>query len=114
MSNIRRLCVYCGSSGAVAQEYREAATDLGARLAAAGIGLVYGGGRVGRKSGRCRGKPKLSSSEVGLSPRPAVLILLPEKSQSAPLSAYEARSGWQRSKWPSSTATRWLGSCGAS
>src|SRR5438445_9317638 len=47
MSNIRRLCVYCGSSGAVAQEYREAATDLGARLAAAGIGLVYGGGRVG-------------------------------------------------------------------
>jgi hypothetical protein len=47
MSNIRRLCVYCGSSGAVAREYREAATDLGARLAAAGIGLVYGGGRVG-------------------------------------------------------------------
>jgi hypothetical protein len=47
MSNIRRLCVYCGSSGAVDRPYREAATELGAWLAAAGIGLVYGGGRVG-------------------------------------------------------------------
>jgi uncharacterized protein (TIGR00730 family) len=47
MRNIRRLCVYCGSSGAVDRHYREAASELGARLAAAGIGLVYGGGRVG-------------------------------------------------------------------
>jgi len=47
MRNIRRLCVYCGSSGAVDEEYREAARELGARLAAARIGLVYGGGRVG-------------------------------------------------------------------
>ena len=47
MSNIRRLCVYCGSSGAVDRQYREAAIELGTRLAAAGIGLVYGGGRVG-------------------------------------------------------------------
>jgi uncharacterized protein (TIGR00730 family) len=47
MPNIRRLCVYCGSSGAVDTKYREAASELGARLAAAGIGLVYGGGRVG-------------------------------------------------------------------
>ena len=47
MSNIQRLCVYCGSSGAVDRQYREAAAELGACLAAAGIGLVYGGGRVG-------------------------------------------------------------------
>jgi len=47
MQNIRRLCVYCGSSGAVDERYREAARELGARLAAARIGLVYGGGRVG-------------------------------------------------------------------
>jgi uncharacterized protein (TIGR00730 family) len=47
MPNIRRLCVYCGSSGAVDRQYREAGTELGACLAAAGIGLVYGGGRVG-------------------------------------------------------------------
>jgi uncharacterized protein (TIGR00730 family) len=47
MNNIRRLCVYCGSSGVVKVRYREAASELGARLAAAGLELVYGGGRVG-------------------------------------------------------------------
>src|SRR5215469_12094847 len=47
MQNIRRLCVYCGSSSEVDRLYRDAAGELGARLAAAGIGLVYGGGRVG-------------------------------------------------------------------
>jgi uncharacterized protein (TIGR00730 family) len=47
MRRIRRLCVYCGSSGEVSEQYRIAASDLGARLAAAGIGVVYGGGRVG-------------------------------------------------------------------
>jgi uncharacterized protein (TIGR00730 family) len=44
---IRSLCVYCGSSGAVATPYRDAASELGARLAAAGIEVVFGGGRVG-------------------------------------------------------------------
>jgi uncharacterized protein (TIGR00730 family) len=47
MQNIRALCVYCGSSGAVEGQYREAASELGAALAAAGIAVIYGGGRVG-------------------------------------------------------------------
>ena len=47
MPSIRALCVYCGSSGAVAAAYREAASELGARLANAGIDVVFGGGRVG-------------------------------------------------------------------
>lgn len=47
MQNIRSLCVYCGSSGAVETQYREAASELGARLARAGIEVVYGGGKVG-------------------------------------------------------------------
>jgi uncharacterized protein (TIGR00730 family) len=47
MKKIGQLCVYCGSSGAVEARYREAASELGVRLAAAGIELVYGGGRVG-------------------------------------------------------------------
>jgi len=47
MQNIRSLCVYCGSSGAVAAPYREAASELGVQLAQAGIAVVYGGGRVG-------------------------------------------------------------------
>ena len=47
MPNIQRLCVFCGSSGNVDSRYREAASELGTRLAAAGMGVVYGGGRVG-------------------------------------------------------------------
>ena len=47
MPGIRTLCVYCGSSGAVDERYRAAATELGTSLAAAGIELVYGGGRIG-------------------------------------------------------------------
>jgi uncharacterized protein (TIGR00730 family) len=47
MRNISAVCVYCGSSGMVAPRYREAATALGAGLAAAGIETVFGGGRVG-------------------------------------------------------------------
>ncbi len=46
-SKLRSLCVYCGSSGAVAGVYREAAAELGARLAESGIEVVFGGGRVG-------------------------------------------------------------------
>jgi uncharacterized protein (TIGR00730 family) len=44
---IRRLCVYCGSSPGAEPVYREAAGELGRALAAAGIELVYGGGRNG-------------------------------------------------------------------
>jgi uncharacterized protein (TIGR00730 family) len=47
MATIDRLCVYCGSSGAVDRRYREAARVLGESLAAAGIELVFGGGRIG-------------------------------------------------------------------
>jgi uncharacterized protein (TIGR00730 family) len=47
MRPILRLCVYCGSSAAVAAAYREAAQALGHGLAEAGLELIYGGGRVG-------------------------------------------------------------------
>ena len=44
---IRTVCVYCGSAGAVDERYRAAAAELGRSFAAAGIGLVFGGGRIG-------------------------------------------------------------------
>src|SRR5882724_11747956 len=47
MASVKRLCVYCGSSDRVAAAYREAARRLGTILAASGIELVYGGGRIG-------------------------------------------------------------------
>src|ERR1700687_244226 len=47
MALVKRICVYCGSSGRVNEAYRAAATRLGMVLARAGIELIYGGGRVG-------------------------------------------------------------------
>ena len=47
MSQVRAVCVYCGSSNRVDESYRQAAHELGIRLASAGLRLVYGGGRVG-------------------------------------------------------------------
>ncbi len=47
MALVKRICVYCGSSGRVDEMYRAAATRLGVTFAAAGIELIYGGGRVG-------------------------------------------------------------------
>src|SRR5918999_1249285 len=44
---LRRLCVFCGSSPGARPAYGEAAEELGRLLAAEGIGLVYGGGKVG-------------------------------------------------------------------
>jgi uncharacterized protein (TIGR00730 family) len=47
MALVKRICVYCGSSGRVNETYRAAATRLGVIFAQAGIELIYGGGRVG-------------------------------------------------------------------
>ncbi len=41
------LCVYCGTNVGVSPAYVEAATGLGTAMAAAGVGLVYGGGKLG-------------------------------------------------------------------
>lgn len=47
MAAIRTVCVYCGSSNYVDEAYRQAAKETGQMLAAAGLDIVYGGGRVG-------------------------------------------------------------------
>jgi uncharacterized protein (TIGR00730 family) len=44
---VNDVCVFCGSSPGARPAYRAAAHALGAALARRGIGLVYGGGRVG-------------------------------------------------------------------
>lgn len=47
MKHIRSLCVYCGSSDRGPAAHRDAARALGLDLAQQGVGLVYGGGRIG-------------------------------------------------------------------
>ncbi|MDR3632650.1 MAG: TIGR00730 family Rossman fold protein [Isosphaeraceae bacterium] len=41
------VCVFCGSARGARLSYADAGRRLGAALARAGLGLVYGGGRVG-------------------------------------------------------------------
>lgn len=41
------LCVYCASAWGAKRAYRDAACGFGAALGARGIGLVYGGGKLG-------------------------------------------------------------------
>jgi uncharacterized protein (TIGR00730 family) len=47
MTKSTALCVYCGSAGDVDSRYRQSAIDLGQAMAARGVTLVYGGGRIG-------------------------------------------------------------------
>lgn len=44
---LKTVCVYCGSGAGQNPAFAEAARALGETLAAAGIGLVYGGGDLG-------------------------------------------------------------------
>jgi uncharacterized protein (TIGR00730 family) len=46
-AEMRRICVFCGSSPGAKPAYRAAAESLGSLLARRGIGLVFGGGSVG-------------------------------------------------------------------
>ena len=47
MSEIRKICVYCGSGPGTDPAFVEAAQEFGATLAREKVGLVYGGGAVG-------------------------------------------------------------------
>ncbi|OHB62505.1 MAG: Rossman fold protein, TIGR00730 family [Planctomycetes bacterium RBG_13_60_9] len=44
---LRRICVYCGSGVGGQDGYADAARALGKALVERGIGLVFGGGRIG-------------------------------------------------------------------
>jgi uncharacterized protein (TIGR00730 family) len=44
---MRRICVFCGASAGAAPGYAQTASALGTELAGRGIGVVYGGGRLG-------------------------------------------------------------------
>lgn len=68
MSQIKRLCVYCGSSDRGPASHAPAAAELGKQMAAAGIGLVYGGGRVGIMGAVSRGVMDAGGEVIGIIP----------------------------------------------
>jgi uncharacterized protein (TIGR00730 family) len=47
MSELKTICVYCGSGTGTNPSHAEAAEALGRAMAEAGVGLVYGGGSHG-------------------------------------------------------------------
>lgn len=44
---LKRVCVFCGSSQDVEKHYFDLAREVGVMLARQGLGVVYGGGHVG-------------------------------------------------------------------
>lgn len=67
--SIKRLCVFCGSSSGNRAEYREAAVGLGRGLVSSGIGLVYGGARVGLMGALADSVLQAGGEAVGVIPR---------------------------------------------
>ena len=47
MRDLKTLCVFCGASSPTNEQYVQAMHALGDQMLSRGLGLVYGGGRVG-------------------------------------------------------------------
>lgn len=65
---VQNVCVYCGSSAGNDPQFRAAANVLGGQLAAAGIGLVYGGGSRGLMGEVARATKSAGGRVVGIIP----------------------------------------------
>jgi hypothetical protein len=61
--------VYCGSSAGDDPRFGAAARDLGSALARAGIGIVYGGGRVGLMGALADAALAAGGEVIGIIPR---------------------------------------------
>jgi len=62
----RRLAIYCGSSSSVDPVYLDAARAVGMALAHRGIGVVYGGGRVGLMGEVAEGALEAGGEVIGV------------------------------------------------
>lgn len=69
---MRRLCVFCGSSGGRRPAYAAAARRLGEALAERGLGLVYGGGHVGLMGALADAVLRAGGEVVGVIPQALV------------------------------------------
>jgi uncharacterized protein (TIGR00730 family) len=66
-----RVCVFCGSSSGRVRHV-EVAREVGRTLAQRGIGVVYGGGRVGTMGALADGALAAGGSVIGVIPRSLV------------------------------------------
>ncbi|MDC7684307.1 TIGR00730 family Rossman fold protein [Asticcacaulis sp. BYS171W] len=63
------VCIYCGSSDAVDQRYKDEAFALGKILGSNGLRLVYGGGGVGLMGESARGAHEAGGKVLGIMPQ---------------------------------------------
>jgi hypothetical protein len=69
---MKRLAVYCGSASPADPRYIELAEDVGAALAQRGIGVVYGGGRLGLMGAVAKGAKAAGGEVIGIIPESLV------------------------------------------
>ena len=65
---MKRLAVYCGSATPADLRYTELAHEVGATLAGRGIGVVYGGGRLGLMGALASGALEAGGEVIGVIP----------------------------------------------
>jgi len=74
VSNIRRLAVYCGSASGAEPKFAAAARATAEAMAASGVDLVYGGGRLGLMGLMADSVLELGGRVYGVIPRALVDI----------------------------------------
>lgn len=66
---MKRICVFCGASLGARPEYRDAAESVGREISERGLGLVYGGGRVGLMGALADAALQSGGEVIGVIPR---------------------------------------------
>ena len=69
MAALRRICVFCGASPGHDPAFVAATRAVGTRLAERGIGIVYGGGRVGLMGALADAALAASGEVIGVIPQ---------------------------------------------
>lgn len=69
---MKRLAVYCGSASPADSRYAELARTVGRTLAERGIGVVYGGGRLGLMGAVASGALEAGGEVIGVIPEALV------------------------------------------
>lgn len=66
---MRNVCVFCGSSAGTGDRYAGVAARVGATLAGAGLGVVFGGGGTGMMGALADGALAAGGRVIGIIPR---------------------------------------------
>jgi hypothetical protein len=69
---VNRLAVYCGSANPADPRYINSAREVGASLASRGIGVVYGGGKLGLMGAVADAALKAGGEVIGIIPKALV------------------------------------------